>query len=145
MIDLVQNFQHYVDAEYLKQNTAYKLPEGVHIGMYFCLYSGADLVPGDELTQEGIECTLSKEIINVRHMGQYCGFWEMVLAANVINQPLNVVFPSEKAQDLLRAIHNRIFLPQDPNNCNILPLGLMWSKCKRMSEIYNDFLSLMVR
>ena len=130
MIDLVQNFQHYVDDEYLKQNTTYKLPEGVHIGMYFCLYSGADLVPGDELTQEGIEHTLSKEIMNVRHMGQYCGLWEMVLAANVINQPLYVVFPSEKAQDFLRAIHNRIFLPQDPNNCNILPLGLMWSKCK---------------
>ena len=85
MIDLVQNFQHYVDDEYLKQNTTYKLPEGVHIGMYFCLYSGADLVPGDELTQEGIEHTLSKEIMNVRHMGQYCGLWEMVLAANVIN------------------------------------------------------------
>ena len=53
--------------------------------MYFCLYSGADLAPGNELTQEGIECTLSKEIMNVRHMGQYCGFWEMVSAANVIN------------------------------------------------------------
>ena len=113
--------------------------------MYFCLYSGADLVPGDELTQEGIEHTLSKEIMNVRHMGQYCGLWEMVSAANVINQPLYVVFPSEKAQDFLRAIHNRIFLPQDPNNCNILPLGLMWSKCKRMSERYNHFLPLIVR
>ena len=53
--------------------------------MYFCLYSGADLVPGDELTQEGIEHTLSKEIMNIRHMGQYCGLWEMVSAANVIN------------------------------------------------------------
>ena len=53
--------------------------------MYFCLYSGADLVPGDELTQEGIACTLSEEIMNVRHMGQYRGLWEMVLAANVIN------------------------------------------------------------
>ena len=84
-IDLVQNFRHYVDDEYLKRNTTNKLPEGVHIGMYFCLYSGADLVAGDELTQEGIECTLSKEIMNIRHMGQYCGLWEMVLAANVIN------------------------------------------------------------
>ena len=91
--------------------------------MYFCLYSGADCVPGDELTQEGIECTLSKEIMKGRHMGQYCGLWEMVSIANMINWPLYVVFPSEKAPNLLRVIHNRLFLPQDPNNYNILPLG----------------------
>ena len=144
IIDLVQNFNQYIDHNYLMRGAPPQChtKQYCHIGTLYSLLSPT--CKNTQLTSvTEIADTLMHEILHVRKNGESCGIWEIHAAANIMGCKLFVAFPDQRTRDDVREAMNRIFWPSGfIGNCSINTYPLMWSKTDKSLTLYNHFVPL---
>ena len=78
----------------------------------------------NDLSPAGIKSTFRQETLSCIQTGKFMGLWQLFAAAEVLNCPIDIVYPV-RGWDVLRRMHHRKIQPL--GICNSPQLYLMWS------------------
>ena len=142
VVEGVLNKHLYLNDNILERGASY-IHAKADLSTIFTTYSDY-YMPGQQPTDDSIECIYCLEIHSIAKEGTYLGLWQLAQLASVLGIPVHMIYPI-RGESAIRNDFNRMFFPvsYNANGQDDDPLVIMWTGLQR-GGVPNHFIPLLL-
>ena len=129
VIDGILNKEKYTSEEYLSRGSSV-IHEDEILPFLYVRFSDY-YVNGQKITENTVDYTYCREMHDCAKENSYMGLWQLAQAANILNCPIQSVFPTG-GDEIMRMDFHRMFFPLEQNkDTSSEPIIIMWTGVRK--------------